>query len=311
MGAGSSRKNFRVVATDSVRVSSVQTNNNIEIKGTNAENHDEDMEETESQNEDMEDSRTSGKYNVKTLAVSEGLEKLKEQIATTIDDQHNRGEDFSEDEDTEDTESQNEDMEDSHTLVTMGLHSVKAWRVRKISEKLEEQIATTIDDQHNRGEDFGEDESSMILTSFIEKNPKLEEALKKTRDHYKGLKEAFANGILATEEVEEHIKGLFSGYTNQHKPAKAVLTDFTVRLGLPKLAYDIITDRRNNCPELSTWDRETSTEKQPEEKEASANAEKTVYHFFFSHLFSHVVIHLARAGRAKRSNGISLLDILR
>ena len=121
----------------------------------------------------------------------------------------------------------------------------------------------------------------MILTSFIEKNPKLEEALKKTRDHYKGLKEAFANGILATEEVEEHIKGLFSGYTNQHKPAKAVLTDFTVRLGLPKLAYDIITDRRNNCPELTTWDRETSTEKQPKENEASANAEKTVYHFFF------------------------------
>lgn len=226
MGAGSSRKNLRVVATDSVRVSSVQTNNNIEIKGTNAENHGEVLEPTESQNEDMEDRRTSGKYNVKTVAVSEGLAKLKEQISTTIDD------------------------------------------------------------EHNRGEDVGEDESSMILTSFIEKNPKLEEALKKTRDHYKGLKEAFANGILATEEVEEHIKGLFSGYTNQHKPAKAVLTDFTVRLGLPKLAYDIITDRRNNCPELTTWDRETSTEKQPKENEASANAEKTVYHFFFSSLFT-------------------------
>ncbi|XP_058953289.2 myosin-7 [Pocillopora verrucosa] len=215
MGAGSSRKNLRVVATDSVRVSTVQTNNNIEIKGTNAENHGEVLEPTESQNEDMEDRLTSGKGNVKTVAVSEGLAKLKEQIATTIDD------------------------------------------------------------EHNRGEDVGEDESSMILTSFIEKNPKLEEALKKTRDHYKGLKEAFANGILATEEVEEHIKGLFSGYTNQHKPAKAVLTDFTVRLGLPKLAYDIITDRRNNCPELTKWDRETSTEKQPEENEASANTEKT------------------------------------
>ena len=110
--------------------------------------------------------------------------------------------------------------------------------------------------------------------------------MRKIRDHYKGLKEAFANGILATKEVEEHIQGLFSGYTSQHKAASAVLTDFSVRLGLPKLVYDIIADRRNNCPELTTWDRETSTEKQAEENEASANAEKTVYHFFFSSLFT-------------------------
>ncbi|PFX17112.1 uncharacterized protein LOC111341315 [Stylophora pistillata] len=215
MGATSSRKSLRVLANDSTRVCSVQTNNNIEMKGTNAENHREASQPTESQNEDMEERLTSGKYNVKTVAVSEGLVKLKEQITTTVDD------------------------------------------------------------QHNQGEGIAEDESGVILTSFIEKNPKLEEALKKTRDHYRGLKEAFASGVLGTAEVEEHLKGLFTAYTNQHKPVKAVLTDLTVRLGLPKLAYDIIAERRSNCPELTTWDREIGAEKPPEEKEASANPEKT------------------------------------
>ena len=211
MGTGSSRENLRVVATDSVKVSSVQNNNNIEMKGTKAENRGEVFQPTESQNKDMEDRRKSGRFIVKTMAFEDDSEDLAE---------------------------------------------------------LQEQIATTIDDQQNRGEDFGEDESSFILSSFTAKNPKLKAALKKTREHYKGLKKAFDNGTLATEEVEEHIKGLFNGYINQHKSAKAVLTAFTARLGLPQLAYDIITDLRSDCPELTTWDRETSTEEQPEENEA-------------------------------------------
>ena len=180
----------------------------------------------------------------------------------------NRGEVF------QPTESQNEDP-DMEDRSSSDEYNVKTMAFSEGSE-LQKQIARAIEDHHNRGEDFGEDESSMILTAFIEKNPKLEAALKKTRGHYKGLKEASDNEILATEEVKKHIEGLFSDYTNQHKSAKGVLTDFTVSLGLPQLAYDIITDLRSNCPELTTWDRETRTEEQPEENEASANAEKTV-----------------------------------
>ena len=216
MGSGTSKGTVQVVAADTARVSSVQNNNIAEVKNTNEENHGEASQPAETQNEDMEDRRTSGNYNVKTVAVGEALGKLKENIAATIED------------------------------------------------------------QNTRGQDVAEDESSVMLTSFIEKNPKLEEALRKIRDHYQGLKDAFTSGNLVTTETHEHIKGLFTVYTDHHKPEKAVLTDLAVCLGLPKLAYDIIVDRKTNCPELTTWDREIETERKSEGNETSATTENQV-----------------------------------
>lgn len=103
-------------------------------------------------------------------------------------------------------------------------------------------------------------DSTVLLTSFSEKNPKMEPALKKVRDHYQALKDALDNGSLVTLTAVEHVKGVFGVYCDNHKPTKSVLADFAIALGFPKLAYDITIDRRTNDQGLTTWDREIDKE---------------------------------------------------
>ena len=123
-----------------------------------------------------------------------------------------------------------------------------------------------------------DDQSTALLTSFCEKNPKLKSDLRATRDHYKALKEALESGSLMTKEALDHMNGLFTLYTKNSNPAKKVLTDFAVALGIPKLFYDIVVDCRTNCQEVATWDREAEKEQETNMKlnEASASPENQV-----------------------------------
>ena len=80
------------------------------------------------------------------------------------------------------------------------------------------------------------------------------------------------------KEALDHMNGLFTLYTKNYKPAKKVLTDFAVALGIPKLFYDIVVDCRANCQEVTTWDREEEQEQETNMKlnETSASPENKV-----------------------------------
>lgn len=168
------------------------------------------------------------------------------------------------------SESHNEEMEPSKETPDM-------LNVETAACSHEESTANSTEDQTPQAQDVG-DQSTMLLTSFCEKNPKLESDLKATRDHYQALKEALESGDLMTKAAYEHVEGLFELYTKNGKPAKKVITDFAVALGIPKLFYDIIVDRRTNFKELTTWDRELEKEQETERdaNETSANPENKV-----------------------------------
>ena len=132
-------------------------------------------------------------------------------------------------------------------------------------------------DSTTKAQDF-DDQSTVLLTSFCRKNPKLESDLRATRDHYKALQEALESGSLMAKEALDHMNGLFTLYTKNFKPAKKVLADFAVALGIPKLFYDIVVDCRTNCQEVTTWDREAEKEQETNMKlnETSASSENQV-----------------------------------
>ncbi|KAL9979651.1 hypothetical protein ACROYT_G017341 [Oculina patagonica] len=167
------------------------------------------------------------------------------------------------------TESHNEQMEQKPSKKTPDMSNVGT-----AASSHEEDTANATEDQTPQAQDDG-DQSTVLLTSFCEKNPKLESDLKAMRDHYQALKEALEGGNLMTKAAYEHVEGLFNRYTKNGKPAKIVLTDYAVALGIPKLFYDIVVDRRTNCKELTTWDRELEEEKETEKdaNEASASPE--------------------------------------
>lgn len=119
------------------------------------------------------------------------------------------------------------------------------------------------------GEDIVQDvdvESTLLLASFSEKNPQLEPRLISTRKHYQALKEALDSGNLMTSTVLEHAKALIDVYSKCKKRSnKSLLTDFVVALGISKLVYEIIVDRRTKYPELTTWDRKPRTVQEKEQ----------------------------------------------
>lgn len=119
------------------------------------------------------------------------------------------------------------------------------------------------------GEDIVQDvdvESTLLLASFSEKNPQLEPRLISTRKHYQALKEALDSGNLMTSTVLEHAKALIDVYSKCKKRSnKSLLTDFAVVLGISKLVYEIIVDRRTKYPELTTWDRKPRTVQEKEQ----------------------------------------------
>lgn len=119
------------------------------------------------------------------------------------------------------------------------------------------------------GEDIVQDvdvESTLLLASFSEKNPQLEPRLISTKKHYQALKEALDSGNLMTSTVLEHAKALIDVYSKCKKRSnKSLLTDFVVALGISKLVYEIIVDRRTKYPELTTWDRKPRTVQEKEQ----------------------------------------------
>lgn len=119
------------------------------------------------------------------------------------------------------------------------------------------------------GEDIVQDvdvESTLLLASFSEKNPQLEPRLISTKKHYQALKEALDSGNLMTSTVLEHAKALIDVYSKCKKRSnKSLLTDFAVVLGISKLVYEIIVDRRTKYPELTTWDRKPRTVQEKEQ----------------------------------------------
>ena len=169
-------------------------------------------------------------------------------------------------------ESQEGQTEEKPSLQTSDMSNVKTEACSH-----EEGIASVAEDQITQAQD-ADDQSIVLLTSFCEKNPKLESDLRAKRDHYQALKEALESGNLATQTALDNVTGLFNLYTKNGKPAKKVLTDFAVALGIPKLAYDIVVDRRTNCQELTTWDRKEEKEPETERNanETSAKADNEV-----------------------------------
>ena len=155
-------------------------------------------------------------------------------------------------------ETQNNQMEQEPSLKTSDKLNVKTEACSH-----GEGTANATEDQTTDAQNVGE-QSSVLLASFCDKNPKLTSDLKATSDHYQALKEALKSGDLMTKAALEHVTGLFELYTKNGKPAKKVITDFAVALGIPKLSYDIIVDRRTNCKELTTWDREVDNEQETE-----------------------------------------------
>ena len=94
--------------------------------------------------------------------------------------------------------------------------------------------------------------------------------------HYQSLNKAFHDGNLLTEAALEHAKALIDVYSKCRKRSnKTVVTDFALAVGIHKLVYDIIVDRRSNYPEITTWDRnvrkDTEKEEQGNQEEANDN----------------------------------------
>ncbi len=160
-------------------------------------------------------------------------------------------------------ESHNEQMEQKPSKETSEMLNVET-----PASSHEEDTANATEDQNPQAQDVG-DQSTVLLTSFCEKNPKLESDLKAMRDHYQALKEAMEGSNLMTKAAYEHVKGLSKCYTENGKPAKIVLIDYAVALGIPKLFYNIVVDRQTNCKELTTWDRELEEEKAETKNDAN------------------------------------------
>ena len=131
-----------------------------------------------------------------------------------------------------------------------------------------------------KDEDIAQDvdnESTLLLTSFSEKRPELKPRLQATVKHHHALKDALESGNLMTLMALEHAKALIDVYSKCKKRSnKTILTDFAVALGIPKLFYDIIVDRRTNYPEITTWDRKPRKEQEKEQDNQDEENEDTL-----------------------------------
>lgn len=152
-------------------------------------------------------------------------------------------------------ESQSGGLEDKSLLNNSDANKVEMVALRASQE--EDDIATTQD---------VDVESTSLLTLFSEKRPEIEPQLKATKKHYQALKDALDSGNLMTSMVLEHAKALIDVYSKCKKRSnKTILTDFAVALGISKLVYDIIVDRRTSYPEVTTWDRKPRKEQEKEQ----------------------------------------------
>ena len=122
-------------------------------------------------------------------------------------------------------------------------------------------------------------DEKILISSFCENDPQLETRLSSTNRHYQSLNKAFHDGNLLTEPLLEHAKALIDVYSKCRKRSnKTVVTDFALAVGIHKLVYDIIVDRRSNYPEITTWDRNVrkDTEKEEQGNQEEANDDTLV-----------------------------------
>ncbi|KAJ7380759.1 hypothetical protein OS493_007137 [Desmophyllum pertusum] len=128
-----------------------------------------------------------------------------------------------------------------------------------------------------KDEDITQDvdvESNPLLTSFSEKNPQIEPRLIAAEKHYRALKEALDSGNLTTTAALEHAKALIDVYLKCKKRSnRTVVTDFAIALGMVKLFYEIIVDRRTTLPEVTTWDRKPRKEIEKEQDEGNEDTQ--------------------------------------
>lgn len=186
---------------------------------------------------------------------------------------------------------------DNHATITNMTESIEAHTCRGISTKNCEsqnggltdepvlnnsdanKVETVASPASLKDEDITQDvdiESTLLLTSFTEKRPEIEPRLKATMKHYHVLKDALGSGNLMTSMLLEHAKALIDVYSKCKKRSnKTIVTDFAVALGISKLVYDIIVDRRTNYPEVTTWDRKPRKEQEKEQDNQGEENEDT------------------------------------
>lgn len=173
-------------------------------------------------------------------------------------------------------EAENGDVMDLVTLNKFNVKTVANFKALKVIK--EGEVALKAKDQDQVTQDGDPSTSSdSLLTSFSEKYPAVVAAFSATNNHYQALKEALDSGNLSSQVTLDHVKGLFNVYIKDKTPKnRAALTEFALAIGIPKLAYEVIIDRRNNNQGLTTWDREIEEEKRKEGSETSASGENQV-----------------------------------
>ncbi|RMX38043.1 hypothetical protein pdam_00020147 [Pocillopora damicornis] len=93
-------------------------------------------------------------------------------------------------------------------------------------------------------------DEKILISSLCENDPQLETRLSSTNRYYQSLNKAFYDGNLLTEPSLEHAKALIDVYSKCRKRSnKTVVTDFALAVGIHKLVYDIIVDRRKEDEE--------------------------------------------------------------
>ena len=164
---------------------------------------------------------------------------------------------------TKNSESQNGGLTDEPVLNNYDANKVET--VALPDSQKDEDITQDVDT-----------ESTLLLTSFTEKHPEIEPRLKATMKHYHALKAALDSSNLMTSMLLDHAKALIDVYSKCKKRSnKTIVTDFAVALGISKLVYDIIFDRRTNYPEVTTWDRKPRKEQEKEQDNQEEENEDT------------------------------------
>ncbi|KAL9979635.1 hypothetical protein ACROYT_G017320 [Oculina patagonica] len=152
---------------------------------------------------------------------------------------------------------------------TAQVNMAEATRVNSVSinnnhENLSNEKEIATEDQNTEAHENVDPTS--LLTLFSGKYPGFVNTLTATKDHYETLKEARSNGNLISPTALGHVNCLDNVYSQDTNPKRrSALREFTVALGVPKLAHEIIVDCRTNYQELTTWDREGDVQQQESE----------------------------------------------
>ena len=100
-------------------------------------------------------------------------------------------------------------------------------------------------------------QDNIELAAFCKNYPAIQGVLQSLLKCCQELKEALENGNMACSVLKVKLaERLFESYPDcKNRPNKAGLTDYALKLAIPRLVCDIITHLRSQFPELTTWDR--------------------------------------------------------